>query len=215
MTISELTLPDAAAPSVRDRIIGAAFALFMERGYSGTSTLDIARRARVSKRDLYALFGSKQAMLVACISARSERMNLPLKLPEPTSRAALAGTLKAYGRTLLLEVSRPEVLMTNRLAIAESDRAPELAQMLDQLGRGANRAALTAVLTAAQAQGLLPEADAGEMADVFVALLWRRGLLLRLLLRVAEPPDEAEREQRAQFAAETVLRLYPAPAPTR
>jgi len=39
---------------VRARILEAAFAAFMEKGYATTSTLEIATRARVSKRELYA-----------------------------------------------------------------------------------------------------------------------------------------------------------------
>lgn len=209
MNPSDDVLADSAAPSLRDRIVGAAFSLFMERGYSGTSTSDIARRARVSKRDLYTLFGSKQAMMVACIAERTERMSRPLKLPVPTGREALAGTLMAFGSTLLLEVCQPEVLATHRLAIAESDRAPELAQTLDEAGRAGNFGALTAVISAAQARGLLAaSAEPEEIADVFLAVLWRHGLLPRMLLRVCDAPDVAEREQRARFATETVMRLY-------
>ena len=40
--------------AVRERILEAAFAAFMKNGYATTSTLEIATRARVSKRDLYA-----------------------------------------------------------------------------------------------------------------------------------------------------------------
>jgi AcrR family transcriptional regulator len=209
MSHSDASLAAPAAPSLRDRIVGAAFSLFMERGYSGTSTSDIARRAHVSKRDLYALFGSKQAMMVACIAERTERMKQPLNLPVPASRTALVTTLMAFGSTLLLEVCQPEVLATHRLAIAESDRAPELAQTLDDTGRAGNFAALTSVVSAAQARGLLrASADPEEIADVFLAVLWRHGLLPRMLLRVSDAPDVAEREQRARFATETVMRLY-------
>jgi len=35
---------------VRRRILDAAFAAFMEQGFAATSTLDIATRARASKR---------------------------------------------------------------------------------------------------------------------------------------------------------------------
>jgi AcrR family transcriptional regulator len=51
---------------VRQRIVAAAFSVFSERGYQGSNTLEIATRARVSKRALYALVGNKQEMLVAC-----------------------------------------------------------------------------------------------------------------------------------------------------
>ncbi len=208
MDIADDVPPDAAPASLRDRIIGAAFALFMERGYSGTSTLDIARRAQISKRDLYAAFGSKQAMLVACITERTERMRLPLRLPMPTSREALTATLMTFGRTLLFEVSQPEVLATSRLAIAESERAPELAQMLDQLGGGTTLAALAEVLRTALTRGLLAAGDPEEIADVFLSLLWRGRLMMRLLLRVSDGPSDVERERRARFAMETVMRLY-------
>jgi Bacterial regulatory proteins, tetR family len=40
---------DAGEASVRERILSAAFAAVMERGYSGASTLEIATRAKVSK----------------------------------------------------------------------------------------------------------------------------------------------------------------------
>src|SRR5262249_35419829 len=53
--------------TVRERILTAAFDAFRERGYAATSTLEIATRARVSKRELYALVGNKQQMLIAAI----------------------------------------------------------------------------------------------------------------------------------------------------
>ena len=61
-------------PSIRERILEAAFSAFMRLGYGGTSTAEIARLARVSKRDLYANFSSKQAKLAACVTERAERM---------------------------------------------------------------------------------------------------------------------------------------------
>src|SRR3984885_12862182 len=59
--------------AVRARILDAAFAAFMKHGYAATSTLEIATRARVSKRELYATVGNKQEMLIACISQRAAR----------------------------------------------------------------------------------------------------------------------------------------------
>ena len=58
--------------AVRKRILEAAFRAFMKSGYAAASTLEIATRARVSKRELYALVGNKQKMLIASsASARS------------------------------------------------------------------------------------------------------------------------------------------------
>ena len=52
-----------------ERILGAAFKAFTEDGYAAASTLDIATRAKVSKRDLYASFGSKHACLSPALKA--------------------------------------------------------------------------------------------------------------------------------------------------
>src|SRR5215467_12649400 len=73
----------ASETSIRERILAAAFKAFMEKGYAATSTLEIATRAKVSKRDLYATFGTKQAMLVGCIASRATRMRLAPQLPTP------------------------------------------------------------------------------------------------------------------------------------
>ena len=74
---------------VRARILDAAFAAFMKSGYAAASTLEIATSARVSKRELYALVGNKQEMLVACISARATRLQVPADLPVPHDRETL------------------------------------------------------------------------------------------------------------------------------
>ena len=72
------------------RILGAAFKSFVEKGYAGTSTLEIATRAKVSARDLYASVGNKQAILVAGIRDRTAKMQLRPELPVPRSRQELA-----------------------------------------------------------------------------------------------------------------------------
>jgi hypothetical protein len=47
------------------------------------------------------------------------------------------------------------------------------------------------------------------MADDFTAVLWRGGLMLRLLLRVAPTPGARECKRRARAATEALLQLYP------
>jgi AcrR family transcriptional regulator len=47
---------------IRERVLKAAFSLFREHGFSSTSMLEIVTRARVSKRDLYALFDNLQQL---------------------------------------------------------------------------------------------------------------------------------------------------------
>jgi len=203
---------DDPEPSLRARVLKAAFGVFRKRGFSGASTLEIATRAKVSKRDLYALFGSKHAMLAACIKERAAGMRRPLELtaPVPESSAAVAATLVEFGTSILRVVSHPDVLTVHRLAIAESERAPEIAHTLDRNGREANHAALADWLAKAQAQGLMGAGDPAVMAAHFLAILWG-GLLIQLLLRVRDAPSAEEIEARAHASTRALLTLY-APA---
>jgi AcrR family transcriptional regulator len=193
--------------ALRQRICQAAFGAFMERGYAGTSTLEIATRAKISKRELYALFKNKEAMLAAGIASRTERMQTAPTLPEPRDLATLAAILKQFGARVLREVSHPHVIAVYRLAIAERDRAPEVARMLSAAGPEATRKSLGDFLSRAQEAELLRRADAAEMATMFLALLWR-DLWMRLLLGTAERPDDDLCTRRADVAAEQFLGLY-------
>ena len=191
------------------RIVEATFQALMEHGFAGTSTREIAKRARVSKRELYGIFGSKQGILAAMIEGRAARMRLPLAFPEVADRRALEDTLVRFGTTLLREASDPAVTALFRLAVIEAERSPEVARALDDVGRRATREALAACLGRAAAQGLVGGTDPETMAVQFLALLWG-DLLISLLLRVAEAPAPAAIEQRARAAASAVLALYPA-----
>jgi len=193
---------------VRRRILDAAFSAFIEAGYAATTTLEIARRAKVSKRELYAVVGNKQEMLVTCIRERAQRLRPPDDLPEPRDRATLERLLVAVGTQLLRETTTDTVIAAFRLAIAEAVRAPEVAAALDVHGRQTGRAALTAIMTKAQHQGLL-DGRPPEMAEQFAGLLWG-DLMMSLLLRIADPPDIQDIAARGAPAAAAFLRLHPA-----
>jgi AcrR family transcriptional regulator len=196
--------------AVRARILDAAFAAFMKSGYAATSTLEIATHARVSKRELYALVGNKQEMLIACISARARRLQMPADLPVPHDRETLAHVLASFGTQLVREITDPTVIAIFRLAIAEAVHAPEVAQMLESIGRETSRAALRQIMAGAQASGLLIGRPA-ELAEQFGGLLWGN-LMVSLLLGVAKRPNSREVAARTRDATAAFLQLHPLPS---
>jgi AcrR family transcriptional regulator len=200
----------AEETAVRARILEAAFAAFMESGYAPASTLEIATRARVSKRELYALVGNKQEMLIACISARARRFQVPADFPVPHDRETLAQVLASLGTQLVREITDPTVVAVFRLAIAEAVHAPEVAQALDSIGRETSRAALREIMARAQASGLLIGRPA-ELAEQFGGLLWGN-LMVSLLLGVAKRPNSREAAARARDAVAAFLTLHPLPS---
>jgi AcrR family transcriptional regulator len=193
----------------RERILEAAFRAFRKSGYAKASTLEIATQARVSKRELYALVGNKQEILIASISERAKRLAVPANLPALRDRETLEQVLVSFGTKFVHEVSDPAVIGVFRLAIAEAVQAPEVARTLDSIGREASRAALRKIMAEAQASGLLTGRPA-ELAERFGGLLWR-DLLVSLLLGVAKRPHPREIAGRARDAAAAFLQLHPLP----
>ena len=200
--------PAEAGNTLRRRVLEAAFGLFHERGFSATSMLDIATRAQVSKRDLYALFDNKHALLADGIAERAQamRQRLGSMMPAPSSRKALAATLVEVGVSILRTVCNAEVLTIYRLAIAESDRAPEVGRALDEHGREANHRALAEFLEKAKKHGLIDSGDPAGLVQRYGMALWSDDLLIRLLLRVRDAPTAKEIKARAQAAAGAVMR---------
>jgi hypothetical protein len=67
-------------------------------------------RAHVSKRELYALVGNKQEMLIACISERARRLQVTAALPVLRDRETLARVLASLGTQLVREIGDPTVI---------------------------------------------------------------------------------------------------------
>jgi AcrR family transcriptional regulator len=191
----------------RQCIVTAAFSVLKERGYVGTSTLEIARRARVSKRELYAEFGSKSGILEAVVAATAARMRLPLTGAEIADRGSLAAALVAYGTTSLTELTSPPVVAINRLAAAEAGSNSDLGDILERKGREPNRKALIELMAKAQSARLLGDGSPELIAGQYFSLLFG-DVLLRLMLGVAKRPTAIEIRRRAEVATDTVLRLY-------
>lgn len=204
--VKEQSDPTSAPQPVRERILQAAMDTFVELGYAEASTLKIATRAQVSKRELYAHFGTKQAMLAACIADRVGRMRLPSELAVPDRRDELATLLARLGATVLREVTQAGVVAVFRLAVMEAQRAPEVASTLESARRSV-RGVIGQVTEQARSAGLIDKHAPKDMDVRFLALLWD-DLLVSLLLRLREAPGTAEINRRAKRAADDFLRLY-------
>lgn len=195
-------------PPRQRAILIAAVQVLMERGYTRASTLEIATRARVSKRELYAEFGSKRGILEALIATSAKRMMVALAPAEIGDRHALAAALSAYGAAALTTLTNPYVLAMYRLAIAEAPANTELGNILDASGRQPNRLALVEIIRRGQAAGFLGPAEPDRIASEFFGLLMG-DLMVWLLLAVGEPPTAAAIRARAETATAAVLSLHP------
>jgi AcrR family transcriptional regulator len=87
--------------SARERLLSAASELFYEEGVHSVGVDRIVERAGVAKATLYALFGSKDGLVRAYLTARHdrtrERMAQELAARFPTPRERLLGVFEVQG----------------------------------------------------------------------------------------------------------------------
>lgn len=198
--------PPGETIPVRARILNAAFMVLQERGYAATSTREIAARAKVSKRELYAQFGSKEGILGALIASRAARMRQPLEHAEVHDRASLVAALRAFGVAFLAQLCDPAVVSIFRLAISGAERSPEMSRVLHRTARVPVRAAVEALMARARSAGLVA-GDPSVMTARFFALLTGE-VHVALLLGLVATPETSELVRSAKGTTEAMLRLY-------
>ena len=116
----------ASAGAIRE----AAAALFLEKGYQGTSLDEIAAVAQVSKQTIYTHFANKEELFSDLVLGNAERVDgFVASLMRTVSDAGDIQTgLRDLARMYIRFVVRPEVMRLRRLVIAEAGRYPELAR---------------------------------------------------------------------------------------
>jgi AcrR family transcriptional regulator len=194
------------AGTTRARILDAAFEVLREHGYGATQTREIAARAKVSKRDIYSEFGSKDGIFAAMIAARAESMRRPAMQPDVSSRDAFAATLRQVGLAFLEQLYDPAVVSMFRLAIASVESSPEIARMLNRNAFQPNGRALAEMMSVAIDAGILT-GEPSELSSRFFALL-TGGAHVPVLLGFAEPPKPRELAQHVDDVAAAFLQLH-------
>jgi len=144
----------------------------MKSGYATTSTLRLRRARAFPSESFTHLVGNKQEMLIACISERAKRFDVPSDLSVLRDRETLAQVLASFGTKLVREVSDPTVICGIPAGDRRGGPGPRSARALNFIGREASRAALRKIMAEAQASGLLTGRPA-ELAEQFAGLLWR------------------------------------------
>ena len=108
----------------------AAAALFLQKGYQGTSLDEIAAVARVSKQTIYTHFANKEELFTDLVLGNAERVDGFMATMRRTVKEApdTQSGLRDLARMYVRFVVRPEVLRLRRLVIAEAARFPDLAR---------------------------------------------------------------------------------------
>lgn len=115
-------------------VLDAAEQVFVEQGYTDASMDDIARRAAMSKKTLYQIFDTKEALFAAVIASRRAELAAIVADDDLGDARPVDETLRRYLTKLAGFVLAPRQAALYRLVIAEAQRAPELARAFHQEG---------------------------------------------------------------------------------
>lgn len=168
--INQAGRPTAAELERRKaRVMDVATELFVTRGFSATSLVDIARGAGVATRTLYQHFGDKEAMFHEVIFARDDGQALqqPQALPGDSLHDALIRT----GRYCYSVTYREKSIGLMRLMIAESARFPDFMKNVAVSIFARFRRNVEKVFIALEVGGLIPPGDHSRSAELFSDLM--------------------------------------------
>jgi len=186
----------------RQRILDAAVGVFAERGYSASSTAQIAAAAGSSKETLYAYFGDKagllRAALTSLVAAPSVSVTSPA-LNERTTPEQFETLLHEAAVSLVGDLMQQPYLALARIVVAETPRDPSLADLFREAIAGRALSGIAGVLREGQQHGLVdPDVDLAYAGRAFVGPLLVYVLLdglLRIGTDVRPPADETVRAQ--------------------
>jgi AcrR family transcriptional regulator len=204
---------DVTAPAKlghQARILDAASAAFLENGFEFTSTADIAKLARVSKRELYACFADKGAILAAVIARLQQEIQSQVNLSWSSSED-VRKVLTRAGTEILDFISSDRFGKLFRIVAAETFRDPVSAEKFYLLGPGVGRENTAAFLKRRMASGDLRKADPLRAADDFLDLVIGAQYLTAIVL--GQNREVPPTRKHVKHAVEMFLCYYAPPVP--
>jgi TetR/AcrR family transcriptional regulator, mexJK operon transcriptional repressor len=192
------------------RIIAASLAVFSEYSFEDATTEEIARRARVSKRDIYAHFPDKHALLIATLNEalQTEVFNIMKTIKRTRRMPSLQKKLETIGLTLVNEILSAAMSVLTRLVAAESINRPLIGIVYFENGSVRRTILIAEVLSQCIAEKGMPALDTFQAAEHYLALVTHRPRLTTSV-GMHHVWDSASTKAHVVSAVECFIRAYP------
>ncbi|MFN4202667.1 MAG: TetR/AcrR family transcriptional regulator [Tabrizicola sp.] len=194
---------------VRRAILDATLRLYLERGYAGTSTDEVAALSAVSKQTIYRHFADKDdlvrtAILSLIAAAEDQGAESFDALAESDD---LERDLRAFARQHLIDVIQPDIMRVRRRIIAEVDRFPDVAKAWYEAAPNRAQEKLAACFARLRERGLLRMADTHLAAEQFNWLILS-GPMNRAMFDADAVADTSRHAEYANAAVDVFLAAY-------
>jgi AcrR family transcriptional regulator len=173
-------------------------------GYGAANMDGIARRAGMSKKTIYQVFETKQELFAAVIDSRRNELAAMIESEGSDESRKPEDVLRQFLRQIARFVLAPRQAALYRLAVAESQRAPELADAFCREGSTRVCSPLTEWLAVQHARGILHVPDPTSAAKMLFHMAIAE-LQMRVLVGQRHQPDEAAIDDRVDYAVRVFL----------
>lgn len=171
-------------------LLDAAAALFVEKGYAGTSLSDVLRLAGGSRTTLYAHFGDKDGLFRAMMEEHCARV-LDGMAPDALALDAAGDAeqvadpeerLVRIALHIMHALTEPRTTAILRTLISEGARVPDLVETFVRVGPERTRERIAGCLRELAETGRIRIADADMAAQAFCGMVTGNLLMERLIL---------------------------------
>lgn len=192
------------------KIIQAATATFVSKGYDGTSMEEIATTGGVSKQTVYKHFSTKEQLFSEIVLATTNQIAQVIGLVTNilADSRNVAADLRQLGRRFLAVLMDEELLKLRRLVIANADRMPELGRSWYEQGFERVLASLAFCFRQLASRGLLKIEDPLSAANHFVGMLFWIPVNEAMFTGNTKPRTPAELERFADASVDAFLAAY-------
>jgi TetR/AcrR family transcriptional regulator, mexJK operon transcriptional repressor len=187
-----------ANEALGQKIVDAAYDLFVEYGFQATTLETVAKRAKISKLSIYRHFKSKEALFSAAIASRCHQF-APQVLFEGVDGSAEV-QLMAVGSSLLRTLLSPDVRSVEAMIIADRTNQKSLSKVHYEAGPAHVIAQIEALLRQLHAKAILNVPDPHRSARLFAALFKGSDLLIIARFDEARAKDDNEIESYCRSA---------------
>lgn len=193
-----------------ERIVSASLQVFSEFSFQDATTEEIARRARVSKRDIYANFPDKHALLIATLNEalQTEVANIMKTIGRARRMPSIQRRLETIGMTLVNEVLSAAMSVLTRLVAAESINRPLIGIVYFENGAVRRTILISEFLSQCFAERKTTAFDTFKAAEHYLALVTYQPRLTTSI-GMQHIWDPASTKAYVVSAVECFMRAYP------
>jgi AcrR family transcriptional regulator len=176
-------------------IIAAARDIFLTEGYDGMTMDGVAAKCGMSKKTLYRLFSSKQAMLTEIVSQHRVAM---VALPGDYDHLCVEQALEAIFRLDISDEEDRDRLALLRLMKSESTRSKEVFDILMEHAAGEGSRLLNTWMIEQCDKGVLQIEDIALTVDILFDMIF--GAIVKKTEPGCELPAHADRKAKMRLA---------------